>query len=170
MEDLWREYFKDGASRCTINQIISDLKDKKIKYDGQLRGDNSVRGVFVGVKVKEDLNDEEDDYEHGIQKTDTKQNIFTQQIIEDLKKQIEDLKKENEHLKNKTTEKKEKQNKTTVSVICDETDETPAHIKLAFSKNMYVHYYKLQEDKPQEDKPQKKSKTDYREFTKLLFD
>jgi hypothetical protein len=45
----------------SILQIITSFKDKQLKYDSQKQGGDGVRGVFVGVKFKDDFIDEDDE-------------------------------------------------------------------------------------------------------------
>ena len=64
----------------TINQMITNLRDKGINYNANMRV-NDVRGAFTKVKFRS-LNDDsdEDDYEHGVDKKDlsVKMSLFEQ--------------------------------------------------------------------------------------------
>ena len=92
MHRLFSETYKD--KHLTVQQIITSLKEKKIKYNCDLRS-NNVRGCFIGVRIKGFEDDNNDDpLDSGVNTNQFQENTIKEQqkIIEELKKQIEQLK------------------------------------------------------------------------------
>lgn len=77
----------------TMQQLISDLKEKHINYDSQLRTKTSnVRGCFTSIKIKDDDDDEEDAKVEKASK-EVCTNLFLHHNNQTLEKENEELKK-----------------------------------------------------------------------------
>lgn len=86
--DEMHELFKTNFARSIITptQLLSSLKQKDIDYKADYRH-NGLKGCFVGVKVKE----EEDENKHPELDGKTIREVVLEKEIENLKRQIEDL-------------------------------------------------------------------------------
>jgi hypothetical protein len=89
MRNLFIECYPD--KKINILQIISSLKDKKIKYDKEKRSDN-VKGCFICVKIKE--NDDDDDIDANIIKVD-----FSIKQPKTLKEKLDEIEFYKQHIK-----------------------------------------------------------------------
>jgi hypothetical protein len=83
-KEMMRDLFKETYPNKHLNdlQILSSLKDKKIQYKKDLRA-NNVRGCYVGVRVRDD--DDENDIENGI---DNKDLSVNQSSFDDISKEM----------------------------------------------------------------------------------
>lgn len=83
-KDKMREYYLQmyPDTHATVQQIISKLKDFKIEYSSQLRVSGGNKGVFVGVALKNQLDE-----------IMTEKEKELREEIERLKKEVEELKK-----------------------------------------------------------------------------
>jgi hypothetical protein len=91
MLELFRDVYPKKHMSPTV--LLSALKDKDLTYSSQYRHKSGVRGVYYGVKVKDQ--DDEPQSEslmyHGVSVKEHKKALDK---IEELQKQIEELKKQ----------------------------------------------------------------------------
>ena len=80
MREYYLQMYPD--THATVQQIISKLKDCKIEYSSQLRVSGGNKGVFVGVVLKNQLDE-----------IMTEKEKELREEIERLKKEVEELKK-----------------------------------------------------------------------------
>lgn len=95
MRALFLEMYPER--HISVNQIISSMKDKSIKYEPTLRN-NGPRGVFTGIKIKSNFDcnkriDFEEDNDPLMQGVEDIQPIKQDNQIELLQKEINELKK-----------------------------------------------------------------------------
>jgi hypothetical protein len=56
------------AKHLTVLQLITSLKEKKNEYNCKVRSDN-IQGGFLGVKFTDNIDEDDDEYDHCIDKT-----------------------------------------------------------------------------------------------------
>ena len=122
MKDAFLAMYPD--KHLTTTQVMSSLKEHKIKYNMNLRSANNIRGCFYCVKLKYDEDDEDDDdkdkkedpYEYGVDKTN--QSV---EVTVSLKKY--------QDLEDKYNKLLEKLNNQTHELVVTKEDEKPKKIK-----------------------------------------
>jgi phage/plasmid-associated DNA primase len=94
MHALFSKSYPDR--HLSVLQIISNMKDHKIRYEGTYRSCDGIKGCFIGVKIKgtNDDDDEEDPYENGVEKLPKAVPMVLQSEFEKLQKENEELKKQ----------------------------------------------------------------------------
>jgi hypothetical protein len=107
------------TQHLTVQQVITDLKEKKIQYDPKLRSD-SMQGSFIGVKFKHQVDEEDYDVTPEQKLQNLQNEIYAKQQQEImLKKKIEEesKNKKNNFFKKEVVEenKEEKKPKTKVT-------------------------------------------------------
>lgn len=71
-------------------QLMTSLKEKKIDYNCKLRCDN-IQGCYVGVKLTDDIDEDEEVLNVGVDKTDQSVKYALQTDYDELKKQLREL-------------------------------------------------------------------------------
>jgi hypothetical protein len=74
------------AKYLTVLQLITSLKEKKIEDNCKVRSDN-IQGSFLCVKFTDSIDDDDNDYDNGIDKTNQAVDINVE-----YQKQIDDFK------------------------------------------------------------------------------
>jgi hypothetical protein len=98
----------------TTIQIMSSLKDRNIKYNTNLRSTGNIRGCYYGVKFSLQDDQDDEDYNNGINNAD--------QAV-DINLKYKELEQQYKELQEKYNILNSKQNKISVNDFCDEFDE-----------------------------------------------
>ena len=77
----------------SLQQIISELKSHGVKYNCDWRV-NNVKGCFYNVKFRKHDDDDDESYDHGVNKEKQSINYILQSDYEKLKKDYEKLKEQ----------------------------------------------------------------------------
>ena len=135
-EELFNNFKEDQKNTfITIRQFRSSLSDRNIEYNKNLCfGKELKRGGFVGIKYKEEIEEKENDLDHGL---DFGTENF-KKIIKNKDLEIEKLKKEIEELKklNIVDDKKPEKNIFTIDELKTKT-KTKKHIINVSAENDY---------------------------------
>lgn len=106
----------------TVLQVMTSLRDKGLIYNSKYRCDN-VQGCFVGIKFRTEDDNDDDDYENGVEKDDKRIDamVFLKNENDELKKQIQELKAQ---LKQKSSEKDKP-----INLMTQDIDFKPTKVK-----------------------------------------
>ena len=177
MLDLYREmYPKRGI---TTQLLIPKLRNFKIEYDKGIIGNDGTRGCFVGVKIKNSNDDEEDLIINKLYPAlDTKEKdneikLLKQKILE-LEDYISNLKsKEIEEIKEDTKKDETKEIKNIIvdeEIIIDDDNEKSLSLKDLIEQHKKEEGITTITKKPKKEKKDKKIKKEKKKKEEIDLD